>query len=126
MNMLYEGLKRSNSTIVIVPSTAVETMQLGGAPTLATIAAPLGMQMRRGTRRRDRPNKVAGHQTQSAYLCSVVEKRTFASDATVMRKYWSFPGRLDQIGDRLTGPSIRLGARAPPARPADRMGKNTH
>ena len=31
MNMLYEGLKRSNSTIVIVPSTAVETMQLGGA-----------------------------------------------------------------------------------------------
>ncbi len=30
MNMLYEGLKRSNATIVIVPSTAVETMQLGG------------------------------------------------------------------------------------------------
>jgi regulator of protease activity HflC (stomatin/prohibitin superfamily) len=29
MNMLYEGLKE-NSTIVIVPSTAVETMQLGG------------------------------------------------------------------------------------------------
>jgi regulator of protease activity HflC (stomatin/prohibitin superfamily) len=29
MNMLYEGLK-SNSTIVIVPSTAVESMQLGG------------------------------------------------------------------------------------------------
>jgi regulator of protease activity HflC (stomatin/prohibitin superfamily) len=29
MNMLYEGLKQ-NSTIVIVPSTAVETMQLGG------------------------------------------------------------------------------------------------
>lgn len=29
MNMLYEGLK-SNATIVIVPSTAVETMQLGG------------------------------------------------------------------------------------------------
>ena len=24
MNMLYEGLKRSNATIVIVPSTAVE------------------------------------------------------------------------------------------------------
>ena len=30
MNMLYEGLKRSNSTIVIVPSSAIETMQLGG------------------------------------------------------------------------------------------------
>jgi regulator of protease activity HflC (stomatin/prohibitin superfamily) len=29
MNMLYEGLKQ-NSTIVIVPSSAVETMQLGG------------------------------------------------------------------------------------------------
>jgi regulator of protease activity HflC (stomatin/prohibitin superfamily) len=29
MNMLYEGLKK-NATIVIVPSTAVETMQLGG------------------------------------------------------------------------------------------------
>lgn len=29
MNMLYEGLK-TNSTIVIVPSTALESMQLGG------------------------------------------------------------------------------------------------
>ena len=29
MNMLYEGVK-NNSTIVIVPSSAVETMQLGG------------------------------------------------------------------------------------------------
>jgi regulator of protease activity HflC (stomatin/prohibitin superfamily) len=29
MNMLYEGLK-ANSTIVIVPSTAIESMQLGG------------------------------------------------------------------------------------------------
>lgn len=29
MNMLYEGLKQ-NSTIVIVPSSAIETMQLGG------------------------------------------------------------------------------------------------
>ncbi len=29
MNMLYEGLKE-NSTIVIVPSTALESMQLGG------------------------------------------------------------------------------------------------
>jgi hypothetical protein len=28
MNMLYEGLKQ-NSTIVIVPSTAIESMQLG-------------------------------------------------------------------------------------------------
>ena len=29
MNMLYEGLKE-NATIVIVPSTALESMQLGG------------------------------------------------------------------------------------------------
>ncbi len=41
MNMLYEGLKRSNSTIVIVPSTAVETMQLGGVSTLATIGSAI-------------------------------------------------------------------------------------
>ena len=40
MNMLYEGLKRSNSTIVIVPSTAVESMQLG-APTMATVASAI-------------------------------------------------------------------------------------
>ncbi len=41
MNMLYEGLKRSNATIVIVPSTAVESMQLGGAPTMATVASAI-------------------------------------------------------------------------------------
>ncbi len=41
MNMLYEGLKRSNATIVIVPSTAVETMQLGGSPTMATVASAI-------------------------------------------------------------------------------------
>ena len=35
MNMLYEGLK-SNATIVIVPSTAVESMQLG---TIAGVTA---------------------------------------------------------------------------------------
>ena len=41
MNMLYEGLKRSNATIVIVPSTAVETMQLGGMPAMATVASAI-------------------------------------------------------------------------------------
>ena len=41
MNMLYEGLKRSNATIVIVPSTAVESMQLGGAPSMATVASAI-------------------------------------------------------------------------------------
>ena len=36
MNMLYEGLKQ-NSTIVIVPSSAVETMQLGGLAGLTAL-----------------------------------------------------------------------------------------
>ena len=37
MNMLYEGLKQ-NATVVIVPSTAVETMQLGGVAGLTALA----------------------------------------------------------------------------------------
>ena len=48
MNMLYEGLKRNNATIVIVPSTAVETMQLGGMTGLTTIAG--AMAQTRGRR----------------------------------------------------------------------------
>ncbi|MHB8885773.1 MAG: slipin family protein [Methylovirgula sp.] len=43
MNMLYEGLKQ-NSTIVIVPSTAVETMQLGGIAGLTALTMGLGQQ----------------------------------------------------------------------------------
>jgi regulator of protease activity HflC (stomatin/prohibitin superfamily) len=41
MNMLYEGLKQ-NSTIVIVPSSAVETMQLGGMAGLAALTMGIG------------------------------------------------------------------------------------
>ncbi len=41
MNMLYEGLKQ-NSTIVIVPSTAVETMQLGGMAGLTALTMGIG------------------------------------------------------------------------------------
>jgi regulator of protease activity HflC (stomatin/prohibitin superfamily) len=40
MNMLYEGLKQ-NSTIVIVPSTAVESMNLGGLAGMTS----LGLQL---------------------------------------------------------------------------------
>jgi regulator of protease activity HflC (stomatin/prohibitin superfamily) len=40
MNMLYEGLKQ-NSTIVIVPSTAVESMQLGGMAGLTALTMGL-------------------------------------------------------------------------------------
>jgi regulator of protease activity HflC (stomatin/prohibitin superfamily) len=41
MNMLYEGLKQ-NATIVVVPSSAVETMQLGGLAGLTALTMGLG------------------------------------------------------------------------------------
>jgi len=44
MNMLYEGLKSKNTTIVIVPSTAVETMQLGGLAGVTALTATLGRE----------------------------------------------------------------------------------
>jgi regulator of protease activity HflC (stomatin/prohibitin superfamily) len=55
MNMLYEGLKE-NSTIVIVPSSAVETMQLGGMAGLAALTMGIGQ---------DKADKAAGigHET---------------------------------------------------------------
>lgn len=43
MNMLYEGLKE-NSTIVIVPSSAVDTMQLGGMAGLTALTMGLGKE----------------------------------------------------------------------------------
>jgi regulator of protease activity HflC (stomatin/prohibitin superfamily) len=43
MNMLYEGLKQ-NSTIVIVPSSAVESMQLGGLAGLTALTMGLGQE----------------------------------------------------------------------------------
>jgi regulator of protease activity HflC (stomatin/prohibitin superfamily) len=43
MNMLYEGLKQ-NATIVIVPSTAVDTMQLGGIAGVTALTMGLGQQ----------------------------------------------------------------------------------
>ena len=42
MNMLYEGLKRNNATIVIVPSSAVESMQLGAGPAVSALTTALG------------------------------------------------------------------------------------
>jgi regulator of protease activity HflC (stomatin/prohibitin superfamily) len=41
MNMLYEGLKQ-NATIVLVPSTAVDTMQLGALGGITALATELG------------------------------------------------------------------------------------
>jgi regulator of protease activity HflC (stomatin/prohibitin superfamily) len=50
MNMLYEGLKQ-NSTIVIVPSTAVESMQLGG---IAGVAAfTMGLDQEDGNKQKE-------------------------------------------------------------------------
>jgi hypothetical protein len=43
MNMLYEGLKE-NATIVIVPSTAVETMQLGGIAGVTALTSGLSQE----------------------------------------------------------------------------------
>lgn len=49
MNMLYEGLKE-NSTIVIVPSSAVETMQLGGLAGMTALTMGLGQERARKER----------------------------------------------------------------------------
>ncbi len=47
MNMLYEGLK-SNSTIVLVPSTAVDSMQLGSLLGMTAMSAEINQQQRTG------------------------------------------------------------------------------
>ena len=44
MNMLYEGLKQ-NATIVIVPSTAGETMQPGGIAGVTALTMGLGQEL---------------------------------------------------------------------------------
>jgi regulator of protease activity HflC (stomatin/prohibitin superfamily) len=49
MNMLYEGLKE-NATIVIVPSTAVETMQLGGIAGMTALTMGLGQERASGVK----------------------------------------------------------------------------
>jgi regulator of protease activity HflC (stomatin/prohibitin superfamily) len=43
MNMLYEGLKQ-NSTIVIVPSSAIDTMQLGSMTGLTALTMGIGQE----------------------------------------------------------------------------------
>lgn len=52
MNMLYEGLK-DNSTIVIVPSTAVESMQLGGLAGMTALTMGLGQESGNGHKKVD-------------------------------------------------------------------------
>jgi len=53
MNMLYEGLKH-NSTIVIVPSTAIETMQLGGLSGLTALTMQLEQQKAKKEKEKDK------------------------------------------------------------------------
>ena len=48
MNMLYEGIK-SNATIVIVPSSALETMQLGGMSGITSMAMGIDKQQKKPT-----------------------------------------------------------------------------
>jgi len=50
MNMLYEGLKE-NSTIVIVPSSAIETMQLGGLAGMTALTMGLGKKQPSNTKK---------------------------------------------------------------------------
>jgi len=45
MNMLYEGLKQ-NSTIVIVPSSAVESMDLGGLSGMTALTMGIDQKRR--------------------------------------------------------------------------------
>lgn len=49
MNMLYEGLKE-NATIVIVPSTAVESMQLGGLAGMTALTMGIGQDAAKGNK----------------------------------------------------------------------------
>jgi regulator of protease activity HflC (stomatin/prohibitin superfamily) len=56
MNMLYEGLK-TNSTIVIVPSSALETMQLGGLAGMTALT--MGLNKKREKKENDNePGKI--------------------------------------------------------------------
>lgn len=55
MNMLYEGLK-SNSTIVIVPSTALESMQLGGLAGLTAMTMGLSKEGKKKEKRKEAEN----------------------------------------------------------------------
>ena len=50
MNMLYEGLK-DNATIVVVPSTALETMQLGSIAGITALSKGLAQERTSKTRR---------------------------------------------------------------------------
>lgn len=58
MNMLYEGLKQ-NSTIVIVPSSAIETMQLGGLAGMTALTMGIGQE--RAIKGKDVQSKISNN-----------------------------------------------------------------
>ena len=59
MNMLYEGLKQ-NATIVVVPSTAVETMQLGNVTGIIALTKELQQErLNKEKEKQDNPEKSA-------------------------------------------------------------------
>jgi regulator of protease activity HflC (stomatin/prohibitin superfamily) len=60
MNMLYEGLKKNNATIVIVPSTAVETMQLGGLAGVTALTTNLTKERAAAASPGTRPDTASG------------------------------------------------------------------
>ncbi len=60
MNMLYEGLKRDNATIVIVPSTAVDTMQLGATIASLSTKAATGKAAPLSARAAERVRRFSG------------------------------------------------------------------
>jgi regulator of protease activity HflC (stomatin/prohibitin superfamily) len=56
MNMLYEGLKQ-NSTIVIVPSSAIESMQLGGLAGMTALTMGIGQE--RANKEKEAQSKIS-------------------------------------------------------------------
>jgi len=58
MNMLYEGLKQ-NSTIVIVPSSAIESMELGGLAGMTALTMGIGQE--RASKRKESEVNASGN-----------------------------------------------------------------
>lgn len=59
MNMLYEGLKQ-NATIVVVPSTAVESMQLGNVTGVIALTKELQLERENKEKEKDAERRKAG------------------------------------------------------------------
>ncbi len=78
MNMLYEGLKE-NATIVIVPSTAVESMQLGGLAGLTALTMGIGQEAANGHREAGPGAQAEPQELPREAALNAVEPRALAS-----------------------------------------------